>query len=70
MENFRQPTPCPKCGEPNLIVHTLDNGKVGIWCNSCLAGIPDVNIPAGETVKEAISNFEVYENSLKSGKDR
>ncbi len=70
MRDFCQPTPCPKCGEPNLIVHTLGDGKIGIWCDSCLAGIPNRDISAGETIEEAISNFELYENSLNSGKIR
>lgn len=25
-----QPTICPKCGESNIIVHTLESGKIGI----------------------------------------
>lgn len=70
MEDFYQPTPCPKCGESNLVVHILESGKIGIWCDSCLGGIPTKDIAAGETIEEAIHNFELYEDSLKSGKDR
>lgn len=65
-----QPTPCPKCGEANLVVHPLGDGKVGIWCDSCLSGIPNMKIPAGDTVENAIQLFELYEDSLISGKNR
>lgn len=63
-------TVCPKCGEQNIIVHTLGSGKVGIWCDSCLSGIPNAEIPAGDTVENAIQLFELYEDSLISGKNR
>lgn len=61
---------CLKCGEQNIIVHSLGDGKVGIWCDSCLSGIPNIKIPAGATVEEAIHNFKLYEDSLISGKNR
>lgn len=63
------PAVCLKCGKPLVNIHTLGSGMIGIWCDSCLAGIPSMTIPAGETVEEALYNFELYEDSLKSGKD-
>lgn len=61
---------CPICGSSKVEPYTLGSGKIGIWCDDCLSGIPNFNFPAGDNLENAISIYKNYQDSLNMEKDR
>lgn len=53
---------CPKCGELKVNSHKLDNGTYGVWCDSCLSGIPTRTLRSRMSEKQAWDDYEFYKH--------